>query len=107
MILYSQRHLRIPEGQLSRAKRRKKSHYYLFLHIKYYKVYRKKKSLLYESQTIFHCLSKQTKTEDPYTNKQTRTDSCTPPPRSRPYGGLHKNRSFVTHDVPGQGIHYR
>lgn len=30
-----------------------------------------------------------------------------PPPGSRPYGGLHRNRSFVTHDVPGQGMHYR
>lgn len=49
----------------------------------------------------------------PYTDKQTCTDlhtvALTPthPSRSRPDGGLHRNRSFVTHDVPGQGMHYR
>lgn len=61
-----------------------------------------------------HRLVRLTRTQRPYSaNKHTCTNLCTlcapPPPSlmSRPVGGLHKNRSFVTHDVPGQGIHYR
>lgn len=51
--------------------------------------------------------------KDSLTEKQTYTDlhtvalAPTHPSRSRPDGGLHRNRSFVTHDVPGQGMHYR
>ena len=55
----------------------------------------------------------QQNSKKPNSDKQICTDlhtvALTPthPFRSRPNGGLHRNRSFVTHDVPGQGMHYR
>ena len=48
---------------------------------------------------------KQTNTHTPLTRTQTHSHAHTL--GSRPYGGLCWNRSFVTHDVPGHGMHYR